>query len=59
MVRNLVRVGDVLTVAEVAALLNLSKPKVYAMVDSGELAHFRIGSAIRVHREAVEALVRS
>ncbi|MGV3625246.1 MAG: helix-turn-helix domain-containing protein [Archangium sp.] len=52
-----VRVGDVLTVADVAALLNLSKPKVYAMVSSGELASFRIGAAVRVHRSAVDRLV--
>jgi excisionase family DNA binding protein len=56
-VRNLVRVGDVLTVAESAALLKLSKPKVYAMVDAGELSHFRVGSVIRIHREAVESIV--
>ena len=56
-VRNLVRVGDVLTVAEVAALLKLSKSKVYSMIDRGHLASFRIGAVIRVHRSAVEALV--
>jgi excisionase family DNA binding protein len=51
------RVGDVLTVREVAALLKVSTAMVYAMVGRGELAHFRVGNAIRVHREAPERLM--
>ena len=41
--------------AEVAAVLRVSKATVYAMVERGELEHFRVVNSIRVPREAVEA----
>ncbi|MBL8913580.1 MAG: helix-turn-helix domain-containing protein, partial [Archangium sp.] len=45
------------TVAEVALLLKVSKAKVYAMIDGGELAHFRVGTVFRVRRDALEAFM--
>jgi excisionase family DNA binding protein len=56
-VRNLVSTDAVFTVAEVAKLLKVSVAKVYTMVDRGELEHFRIGTVLRVRREALEALM--
>lgn len=40
-----------LKVSEVALRLNLSPSKVYELIDDGELAHHRIGGAIRVSEE--------
>ena len=57
-VRNLASADVVFTVAEVAKLLKVSKAKVYTMVDRGELEHFRIGTVLRVRREALEALIK-
>jgi excisionase family DNA binding protein len=37
-----------LTVAEVAELLRLSRATVYKLCDSGELPHLRISNSIRV-----------
>jgi excisionase family DNA binding protein len=51
-------VDDVLTVREVATLLKVSTATVYAMVERGELAHFRVTNAIRVHRSALERFIR-
>ena len=51
-------VGDALTVREVATLLKVSTATVYSMVERGELAHFRVRNAIRVHRSAVERFSR-
>ena len=45
------------TVAEVATLLKVSKAKVYTMVDRGELGHFRVGTVLRVTRDALDALM--
>ncbi|MBE2252869.1 MAG: helix-turn-helix domain-containing protein [Myxococcus sp.] len=47
----------VLTVREVAALLRVSTATVYAMVERGELEHFRVVNSIRVPRSSVERLV--
>ena len=58
MVRNLAAADIVFTVAEVAKLLKVSKAKVYTMVERGELEHFRMGTVLRVRREALEALIR-
>lgn len=59
MVRNLVRaVEDVLTVREVAALLKVSTATVYAMVERGELEHFRVVNSIRVPRLSVDGLMQ-
>ena len=40
-----------------AALLKVSKAKVYKMIDRGELEHFRVGTLLRVRRYAVDALM--
>ncbi|MCA3011851.1 MAG: helix-turn-helix domain-containing protein [Myxococcaceae bacterium] len=48
---------EVLTVREVAELLKVSTATVYAMVERGELEHFRVMNSIRVRREAVQALL--
>ena len=38
---------EVLTVSEVAALLRISRNKVYDMVARNQLPHFRVGNCIR------------
>jgi excisionase family DNA binding protein len=53
---EVVRAADVLTVREVAGLLKVSTATVYAMVERGELEHFRVSNSIRVRRAAVAAL---
>jgi excisionase family DNA binding protein len=47
---------EVLTVAEVAAVLKVSRATVYAMVERGELESFRVSNAIRILRTAVDRL---
>lgn len=42
-----------LTVAEVAALMRVSKMTVYRLVHSGELPAVRVGWSFRVHSKAV------
>jgi len=42
-----------LTVAEVAALMRVSKMTVYRLVQSGELAAVRVGRSYRVPEQAV------
>ncbi|MGH3436595.1 MAG: helix-turn-helix domain-containing protein [Sciscionella sp.] len=42
-----------LTVAEVAALMRVSKMTVYRLVHSGELPAVRVGKSFRVHEKAV------
>jgi excisionase family DNA binding protein len=42
-----------LTVAEVAALMRVSKMTVYRLVHSGELAAVRVGRSFRVPERAV------
>ncbi|HEX2306956.1 MAG TPA: helix-turn-helix domain-containing protein [Jatrophihabitantaceae bacterium] len=42
-----------LTVAEVAAMMRVSKMTVYRMVHSGELAAVRVGRSFRVPEKAV------
>lgn len=42
-----------LTVAEVAALMRVSKMTVYRLVHSGELASVRVGRSFRVPERAV------
>ena len=48
-----------LTVAEVAALMRVSKMTVYRLVHSGELASVRVGRSFRVPERAVHAYLRS
>ncbi len=50
---------DLLSVQAVAKRLSLSSATVYRLCGRGELVHVRIGNAIRVRREDLEALVTS
>ena len=47
-----------LTVAEVAALMRVSRMTVYRLVHSGELASVRVGRSFRVPEHAVHAYLR-
>ncbi len=48
-----------LTVAEVAALMRVSKMTVYRLVHSGELPAVRVGRSFRVHSKAVHEYLDS
>ena len=52
--------GDVrfLTVAEVAAVMRVSKMTVYRLVHGGELPAVRVGRSFRVPEQAVHAYLR-
>lgn len=45
--------GELLTVEQAAARMNISPRTVYRLADSGELAHVRIGRAIRISPDAI------
>ncbi len=47
-----------LTVAEVAAVMRVSKMTVYRLVHSGELASVRVGKSFRVPERAVHDYLR-
>jgi len=47
-----------LTVAEVAAMMRVSKMTVYRLVHSGELAAVRVGRSFRVKKEDVDEYLR-
>ena len=47
-----------LTVAEVAAVMRVSKMTVYRLVHGGELAAVRVGRSFRVPERAVHAYLR-
>jgi excisionase family DNA binding protein len=47
-----------LTVAEVAAIMRVSKMTVYRLVHSGELASVRVGRSFRVPERAVDEYLR-
>ncbi len=47
-----------LTVAEVAALMRVSKMTVYRLVHSGDLTAVRVGRSFRVPEHAVDAYLR-
>lgn len=47
-----------LTVAEVAALMRVSKMTVYRLVHSGELPAIRVGRSFRVPEQAVHSYLR-
>ncbi|MCA1722450.1 MAG: helix-turn-helix domain-containing protein [Actinobacteria bacterium] len=47
-----------LTVAEVAAIMRVSKMTVYRMVHSGELTSVRVGRSFRVPEQAVHEYLR-
>lgn len=48
-----------LTVAEVAAIMRVSKMTVYRLVHAGELAAVRVGRSFRVPEAAVHDYLRS
>ncbi len=48
-----------LTVNEVCDQLHLSRPSVYALINSGELRSLAFGRARRVPRQAVEEFIRA
>jgi excisionase family DNA binding protein len=50
--------GAFLTVAEVAALMRVSKMTVYRLVHGGELPAVRVGRSFRVPEEAVRRYLR-
>jgi excisionase family DNA binding protein len=50
--------GAFLTVAEVAALMRVSKMTVYRLVHAGELPAARVGRSFRVPEEAVRRYLR-
>jgi excisionase family DNA binding protein len=56
MTRSSDALGEVrfLTVAEVAAVMRVSKMTVYRMVHSGELTAVRVGRSFRVPEKAVQ-----
>lgn len=47
------------TVAEVAALMRVSKMSVYRLIHSGELESVRFGRSFRVPEAAVDAYLRN
>jgi len=47
------------TVAEVAALMRVSKMSVYRLIHAGELESVRFGRSFRVPEAAVDAYLRS
>jgi excisionase family DNA binding protein len=47
-----------LTVAEVAAIMRVSKMTVYRLVHSGELEAIRVGRSFRVPEQAVNGYLR-
>ena len=49
---------NLLTVAEVATLLRVSKMSVYRLIHSGELEAVRFGRSFRVPNSAVDACLR-
>ena len=46
-----------LTINEVAQILHVSRSLVYLLVQRGEIATVRLGNALRVHPEDLEAYV--
>ena len=46
--------GDIaLTVADVAKLLTVSERHIYKLVQTGEIPHFKVGSAVRFDPELI------
>jgi len=46
-----------LTVAQVAEMLSLSRSTVYELVVRGELQAFKVGRSVRIPRDAVRSLL--
>lgn len=49
--------GDYLTVSETAALLKISRWKLYDLIRNGELASFTLGRRRLIPRDAINELV--
>ena len=47
--------GKMITVAEAAERLGLARSTVYGMIDEGSLPGFRLGGAVRVDEDELEA----
>lgn len=50
--------GDILKIQDVCAILNLSRSKVYMLMQDGSLPFMKFGRALRLYRRDVEAYVR-
>lgn len=48
---------ELLTVAEVSALLRVSKMTIYRMVHAGEMTHVRVGRSFRIPAGAVRRIL--
>jgi excisionase family DNA binding protein len=48
---------ELLTVAEVSAMLRVSKMTIYRMVHAGEITHVRVGRSFRIPIEAVRRIL--
>ena len=53
------RTGDLLTVAEVAAMCRVSKMTIYRLIHAGELAAVRVGRSLRIPAGAAHNLTHS
>lgn len=51
--------AELLTIAEVAGRMRVSKMTVYRLVHGGELPAVRFGRSFRVHESAVDELIRA
>jgi len=49
--------SELLTVAEVSALLRVSKMTIYRMVHAGEITHVRVGRSFRIPADAVRQIL--
>lgn len=54
---RLVGGAELLTVAEVSALLRVSKMTIYRMVHAGDMTHVRVGRSFRIPAEAVQRIL--
>ena len=52
--RRLPAAGDLLTVAEVAVMLRVSKMTIYRLIDAGRLNAVRVGRSFRLPQASVE-----
>jgi len=49
--------SELLTVAEVSALLRVSKMTIYRMVHAGEIAHVKVGRSFRIPADSVRRIL--
>ena len=49
--------SELLTVAEVSALLRVSKMTIYRMVHAGEMSHVKVGRSFRIPADAVRRIL--